>query len=72
MGNHYTKMYPVAAARINEKVISLKMPEAKDNIHTITFRPLDLGIVFYKIIVDCGGYEDTFLKMNESPYTLDH
>jgi hypothetical protein len=71
-GNHYTKMYPVAAARINEKVISLKMPEAKDNIHTITFRPLDPGIVFYKIIVDCGGYEDTFLKMNESPYTLDH
>lgn len=71
-GNHYTKMYPVAAAHINEKVISLKMPEAKDNIHTITFRPLDPGIVFYKIIVDCGGYEDTFLKMNESPYTLDH
>lgn len=71
-GNHYTKMYPVAAARINEKLISLKMSEAKDNIHTITFRPLDPGIVFYKIIVDCGGYEDTFLKMNESPYTLDH
>lgn len=71
-GNHYTKMYPVAAARINEKVISLKIPKTKDNIHTITFRPLDPGIVFYKIIIDCGGYEDTFLKMNESLYTLDH
>jgi len=36
--------------------------------HTITLKPLDPGVVFYKIIVDCGGYEKTRLYMNESPY----
>ena len=29
---------------------------------------LDPGIVFYKIIIDDGGYEPTFLKKTESPF----
>lgn len=67
-GNHYTKMYPTGAARINEKELTLQLPESKDGTYTLSFRPLDPGILLYKIIVDCGGYEPTHLKMLESPY----
>lgn len=66
-GNHYTKMYPTGAARINEKEMTLLLPESLDGTYTLTLRPLDPGILFYKVIVDCGGYEKSFLNMPESP-----
>ena len=37
-------------------------------MHTIYIMPKDAGTVIYKVIVDNGGYEQTYLKMNESPY----
>jgi hypothetical protein len=66
-GNHYTKMYPTGAARINEKEMTLMLPESSDGTYTLTLSPLDPGILFYKVIVDCGGYEKSYLHMIESP-----
>jgi len=66
--NNYSKMYPAAAARLVEKVESFTLPEDDNGIHTLTIEPLDPGIVLYKIVIDNGGYEETYLKMNESPY----
>jgi len=66
--NNYSKMYPAGAARMIETVITLALPNSADRMHVITIRPLDPGVVFYKVIVDNGGYEQTYLKMPESPY----
>ena len=51
-----------------ETVTTLAVPYSVDGVHVLTIRTLDPGIVFYKIIVDDGGYEETYLKMPESPY----
>jgi len=67
--NKYTKMYPAGAERIIETVVTLPLPSATDGIYNLTIKPLDPGIVFHKIIVDDGGYEESRLKMPESPYT---
>ncbi|WP_321424274.1 glycosyl hydrolase 115 family protein [uncultured Bacteroides sp.] len=66
--NNYSKMYPAAAARMIETIVTLPLSEKVDGTHVLTIRPLDPGVVIYKIIVDMGGYEQTYLKMNESPY----
>lgn len=66
--NNYTKMYPAAAARIVEKVETFVVPANQNGNFTLTVEPLDPGIVLHKIIIDNGGYEETYLKMNESPY----
>jgi hypothetical protein len=66
--NNYSKMYPTAAARMIKTIVTLPLPEKVDGTHVLTIRPLDPGIVIYKIIVDMGGYEQTYLKMNESSY----
>jgi hypothetical protein len=66
--NNYTKMYPAGAARMIETVITLSLPNTSDGTHMLTIRPLDPGVVIYKVIVEDGGYEQTYLKMPESPY----
>jgi len=66
--NNYTKMYPAAAARIVEKVETFVVPANQNGNFTLTLEPLDPGIVLHKIIIDNGGYEETYLKMDESPY----
>jgi hypothetical protein len=66
--NNYTKMYPAGAARIIETVITLPLQHTMDGSHLLTIRPLDPGIVFLKLIIDDGGYEQTYLKMPESSY----
>jgi hypothetical protein len=65
--NNYTKMYPAAAARLVEKVETFTLPANQNGNYTLTIEPLDPGIVLYKIVVDNGGYEETYLKMDESP-----
>ena len=37
-----------------------------DGMQTITFKPLDPGIVLEKLVVDYGGYKKSYLFMNES------
>jgi len=66
--NNYSKMYPTGAARMIESVTTLTLPKSEDGLFELTIRPLDPGVVIYKIVVDNGGYEKTYLKMQESPY----
>ena len=63
----YTKMYPAGAARIIEVAFDINMLPKKEP-HTLKISPLDPGIVFQKLVVDCGGYEKTRLYMKESEY----
>lgn len=66
--NVYTKFYPTVARRVIENTVNVKLPKTKENMHTLYLRPLDPGVVFEKIIVDCGGYQKSYLFMEESPY----
>jgi hypothetical protein len=66
--NNYSKMYPAGAARMIETVTSLELPKSEDGNYVLTLRPLDPGVVIYKVVVDNGGYEPSYLKMDESPY----
>jgi len=66
--NNYTKMYPAAAARMIETTVTLPLPKVDEGLHTLTIKPLDPGIVIYKMIIDVDGFEQTHLKMDESPY----
>jgi len=66
--NNYSKMYPAGAARMIETSAYLALPKSEDGTQILTIRPLDPGMVIYKIVIDNGGYERTYLKMNESPY----
>lgn len=66
--NNYSKMYPAGAARMIETAAWLQLPVNTDGIHVLTIRPLDPGVVIYKIVVDNGGYEQSYLKLLESPY----
>lgn len=66
--NVYSVFYPTVARRVVESKVRLKLPEASaDGSRTLTVRPLDPGVVFEKIVVDCGGYKDSYLFMDESP-----
>ena len=65
--NIYTVFYPTVARRIVERRIKLTLPATSDKMQTLVLKPLEPGIVFEKIVVDCGGYKDSYLYMNESP-----
>ena len=65
--NVYSVFYPTVARRVVESQVKLKLPETQDNIQTLILKPLHPGIVFEKIVVDCGGYQNTYLFMDESP-----
>jgi len=62
----YSDFYPTIARRIVEKVIEL--PVGQVDVHELTIQPRHPGIVFEKIVVDFGGYQPSYLFMNESPY----
>jgi hypothetical protein len=67
--NVYNKMYPTGAARMIETYAMLELPQSTADTQVLKIRLLDPGMVLYKIVVDNGGYEHTFLKMDESPST---
>ena len=62
--NIYSIYYPTVARRVVESTVSLTAAAGQ---HELTIEPLDPGIVFEKIVVDCGGYQPTFLYGDESP-----
>ncbi|WP_294298954.1 glycosyl hydrolase 115 family protein [uncultured Chryseobacterium sp.] len=66
--NIYSVFYPTVARRVVENETELQLPETADGQQTLIIKPLDPGIVFEKIIIDFGGYEKTYLFMNESPF----
>lgn len=69
--NIYSVFYPTVARRIVEKTVKLNVPATADGMRVLTLTPLDPGIVFEKIVVDFGGYENSYLFMNESPSKRD-
>ena len=70
--NVYTLLYPTVARRVVESKVKLKLPASGDTLQTLTLKPLDPGIVFEKIVVDFGGYQQTYLFMEESPCSAGH
>lgn len=64
--NVYSIYYPTVSRRVIESKITLPVSASK-GVHTITVRPIEPGTVFEKIVVDCGGYVESYLFMDESP-----
>ena len=65
--NVYTVFYPTVARRVVEKTVRLPLPAGTAGVQTLVFRPLDPGIVLEKLVVDWGGYQPSYLFMEESP-----
>ena len=63
--NIYTIYYPTIARRVVEQIVELPVDGSKDT-HTLTLHPQDPGIVFEKIVIDLGGYEQQYLFGKES------
>jgi hypothetical protein len=64
--NIYSVFYPTVARRVVEKKVEMEVPASSDGMQTLMLTPLDPGIVFEKIIVDFGGYKNSYLFMDES------
>ena len=65
----YSEFYPTIARRVVEKTVELPVAQKEDGIHSLTLQPKHPGIVFEKIVVDFGGYQPSYLYMDESPVT---
>ena len=63
--NIYSVYYPTVARRVVDSVVEL--PLSASSMHTLTIHPDDPAIVFEKVVVDAGGYQPSYLFMNESP-----
>ncbi|HEX2936933.1 MAG TPA: glycosyl hydrolase 115 family protein, partial [Bacteroidales bacterium] len=64
--NIYSIFFPTIARRVVEKKVELSIPASADGMQVLTLSPLDPGIVFEKIVVDFGGYKNSYLFMDES------
>ena len=65
----YSEFYPTIARRVVEKTVELPVAQKEDGMHSLTLQPKHPGIVFEKIVVDFGGYQPSYLYMDESPVT---
>jgi hypothetical protein len=65
--NIYSIFFPTVARRIVEKMVKLDVPVSTDGMQVLTLSPLDPGVVFEKIVVDFGGYKNSYLFGEESP-----
>ena len=68
--NAYTRMYPTVARRIIDNKEKFTLSPTSDGYHTITLSPIEPGTVFEKLVLDCGGYQRSYLFMDESPFTI--
>jgi len=64
--NIYSIFFPTVARRVVEKKAQLNVPASADGMQVLTLTPLDPGIVFEKIVVDFGGYKNSYLFADES------
>lgn len=64
--NVYSIFYPTVARRVVESKVKMKVPATGNTMQTLTLKPLDPGIVFEKVVIDLGGYKDSYLFMNET------
>lgn len=65
--NVYSIYYPTVARRVAIEKIELELPACVP-VYDLQIEPLDPGIVFEKIVVDWGGYKESYLMGNESPH----
>jgi len=65
--NIYSIYYPTVASRVIDFETSFDISGSGE--HTLTIRPIEPGTVFEKIVIDCGGYEKSYLYGTESPVT---
>lgn len=65
--NIYDVYYPTVARRVVIEKIDLELPSGT-SLHDLVIEPLDPGIVFEKVVVDWGGYSESYLMGNESPH----
>ena len=63
--NIYSVYYPTVAIRVVDAVESSDISSAGE--HTLTIKPIEPGTVFEKIVIDCGGFEPSYLFGTESP-----
>ena len=77
----YDVFYPTVARRVVESVVELPVGRASAAgstsahagssvaaaTHELRLQPRHPGIVFEKVVVDFGGYQPSYLFMNESP-----
>lgn len=66
--NIYSIYYPTVASRVVESQLKNVPVNASLSEHTITIAPNDPAIVFEKIVIDAGGYQRSYLFMDESEY----
>ena len=66
--NIYSIYYPTVAKRVVESKVEV---DANPGRHILRIEPLDPGIVFEKIVVDCGGWQPSYLFGDESPRKLE-
>ena len=64
--NIYSVFFPTIARRVVEKKVKLQVPDSTEGMQVLTLSPLDPGIVFEKIVVDFGGYKNSYLFGDES------
>lgn len=64
--NVYSVFYPTVARRVVESKVKMKVPDTGSAMQTLTLKPLNPGVVFEKVVVDLGGYKDSYLFMNET------
>ena len=65
--NVYRITYPTVARRIIDNKVHLKAGKA--GVKTLTIKPLDPGVMLEKIVVDLGGYQESYLFGTESKCT---
>ncbi len=66
----YSEFYPAVARRIVEKVVTLPVSQTNaSGNHMLTLQPRHPGIVFEKIVIDYGGYQDSYLFGKESEHS---
>lgn len=63
--NIHSIYYPTVAKRVVDCVAKVDIKGAGE--HTLTIRPVEPATVFEKIVIDCGGYEESYLFGTESP-----
>ena len=66
--NIHTIYYPTVARRVAIEKIDLELPAQSSAAYELVIEPLDPGIVFEKIVVDFGGYQQSYLLGKESAY----
>ena len=67
--NIHTIYYPTVARRVAIEKIDLELPAEKASTYELVIEPLDPGIVFEKIVVDFGGYRDSYLLGTETAHS---